>query len=383
MAQVATSVVLLVGAGLFLRSFSSIQTVDPGFGHDPTAIVTIGLPSRDISSEQGRQFFRRLEDSFRSLPGVTAVGTTSNLHLNTLNVSYVHVNVDGVEPPPERESHQVDRAAVSPGFFAAAGIPLVRGRNFDERDDEDSQQVAIINEALADRFWGDRDPVGDMLRRPDESDDDLLVVGVAATVKIRSLGESPRPFVYRPRGQEYGSFQTLVAKTGLDPARTATDMVAAAQNVDEDLLIGEAQTMERHLAVVKLPQRLTAVILTAFAVLALLLASIGLYGIVSYAVAQRSREVGIRISLGADGRNVVKMLMGGGLKLVAIGGLFGLVLSLLLAPLIGSLLFGVQPMDVVAFTVMPIVLGIVAALAAYIPARRASRIDPVKALHFE
>ena len=174
-----------------------------------------------------------------------------------------------------------------------------------------------------------------------------------------------------------------MAKTSIDPSRTATDMIGAAQNLNEDLLIWEAKTMDRHLAIVKLPRRLSAFILSAFAVLALLLASIGLYGVVSYAVAQRSREVGIRIALGADGPRVVKMLMGDGMKLVAIGALTGLAVSLLLAPALASLLFGVKPVDAVAFTVMPLVLGLVSTLAAYLPARRASRIDPVRALRFE
>jgi predicted permease len=381
--QVATSVVLLVGAGLFLRSFQRIQTVDPGFGRDPSAVLTVMIPGSRFSEEQGRAFEKRLEERLLQLPGVTAVGVTSNLHLNTLNTQNMTVNVDGVEPPPGRDSHMVDRATVSGGFFEAAGVRILRGRNFEASDLPDSPQVAIVNEAFVEKFWPGQDPLGRMLRRPDEGDEDLMVVGVAATAKIRSLGEAPRPFVYVPFSQRYTSFVTVVARTTADPARTSLDLVAASRELDPEVWIWEATTMDRHLGIVLLPARLSAVLLSGFAALALALASIGLYGIVSYSVSQRSREVGIRMSLGADGGSVVGMLMGSGLKLVGMGAAFGVLASLAAMPALANLLFGIQPRDVVSFVVMPLVLVVVATLAAYVPARRASRIDPVRALKAE
>jgi predicted permease len=308
---------------------------------------------------------------------------TSNLHLNTLNTQNMTVNVDGVEPPPGRDSHMVDRATVSGGFFEAAGVRILRGRNFEASDLPDSPQVAIVNEAFVEKFWPGQDPLGRMLRRPDEGDEDLMVVGVAATAKIRSLGEAPRPFVYVPFSQRYTSFVTVVARTTADPARTSLDLVAASRELDPEVWIWEATTMDRHLGIVLLPARLSAVLLSGFAALALALASIGLYGIVSYSVSQRSREVGIRMSLGADGGSVVGMLMGSGLKLVGMGAAFGVLASLAAMPALANLLFGIQPRDVVSFVVMPLVLVVVATLAAYVPARRASRIDPVRALKAE
>ncbi|MGH9337763.1 MAG: FtsX-like permease family protein, partial [Vicinamibacteria bacterium] len=194
---------------------------------------------------------------------------------------------------------------------------------------------------------------------------------------------APRPFVYVPYSQDYTSFLTVVAKTSSDAERATIDLLAAARELDRELWVWEAKTMARHLGIMLLPARLSAILLSAFAVLALALAAIGLYGIVSYSVAQRSREVGIRMSLGADGRSIVGMMMGSGLKLVGLGAGLGLALSLLLTPALANLLFGVEPRDAVAFTAMPLFLLIVAALAAYLPARSASRIDPVRALKAE
>jgi predicted permease len=326
---------------------------------------------------------KRLEERLLQVPGVTAVGMTGNLHLNTLSTQNMNINVDGLEPPEGREAHMVDRATVSAGFFEAAGVRVLRGRNFASNDLPDSRRVVIVNEALAERFFPGQDPLGRMLRRPGANDEDLEIVGVASTAKIRSLGEAPRPFVYVPYSQSYSSFLTLVVKTRVDAERTAVDALAAARELDPELWVWEAKTMSRHLGIMLLPARLSALLLTAFAVVALALASIGLYGIVSYSVAQRSREVGIRMSLGADSGKVVSMLMRGGLKLVGLGAAVGIVLSLATAPTLGSLLYGIQPTDVTAFVIMPMVLIVVATLAAYVPARRASRIDPVRALKTE
>jgi len=381
--QVATSLVLLVSAGLFLRSLSRVQNVDPGFGLDPSAILTAIVPSTRYSEETGRLFVRRMLSRFDAIPGVEATGVTSNLYLNTLSIQNISINVDGVEPPPGREAHTADRAVVSPGFFEAVGVKVLKGRNFDLRDRPDSPPVAIVSEALAKKFFPDREAVGGILRRPDEADEDLRIIGVASDAKVRSLGEAPRDFVYRPYSQSYAAFVTVVAKTRADPGKTALDLMAAARELDPELMIWEAKTMERHLGIVLLPARLAAILFSAFAAVALALASIGLYGIVSYAVSQRTREVGIRMSLGADSGHVVRMLMRGGLGLVAVGAVVGLVGSLLVAPLLSSLLFGVRPTDVVAFTAMPIVLLAVAGFAAFVPAIRASRIDPVRALRME
>jgi len=381
--QVAMSLTLLVGAGLFLQSLSRVQTVDPGFGREPSAILSVVVPSTRYSEDEGRLFIARMLDRFRELPGVDSVGVISNLHLNTLSTQNVSFNVDGVEPPPGREQHSGDRATVDPGFFEAAGIGILQGRNFGEQDLPESPEVAIVSQALAERYFPGGDAVGGILRREEEDGGDWLIVGIASDTKVRSLGEAPRDFVYRPYSQAYTAFLTAVATTRVDPQRTALDLMTAARELDPQLMVFETKTMDRHLGIVLLPARLGAIVLSAFATLALVLASIGLYGIVSYQVSQRTREVGIRMSLGADAKGVIRMLMGSGLALVGVGTILGLGISLLLAPILSSVLFGVDSSDIATFAGMPLVLGLVAAAAAYLPARRASRVDPVRALRTE
>jgi predicted permease len=379
--QVAVSFMLLVGAGLFLRSFRATQAVDPGFGHDPSAIMTIAMPTTRYSEQEGRQFIQRYFERVREIPGVQAVGLTNNLHLNTLSTNTTRVNVPGVEPPPDRDGHDVDRKEVDAGFFDAVGIRIMRGRNFNSTDREDSPRVAIVSQAFANLFWPGENAVGRLIERPTASD--LTVVGVASDAKVRSLGEAPRPLVYLPYEQEYVPYMTVVARTSTDAERTALRMFTTLREMDPDAWIWEAKTMEEHLAIVLLPARLSALLLAVFAALALTLASIGLYGIVSYAVSQRTREMGIRMSLGADTRAVIRMLTGSGMKLVVVGGAVGLALALLLARLLSQLLFGVGAFDPVTFVTVPVLLGTVALLAAYFPARRASRVNPVSALRAE
>jgi ABC-type antimicrobial peptide transport system permease subunit len=234
---------------------------------------------------------------------------------------------------------------------------------------------------MARKFWPEEDAVGRTIRQMDGPD--LMVVGVATNAKIHSLGEAPRPFIYQPYSQVYASFVNVVARTSIDPERTALDLLAAGREIDPELWVWEAKTMERHLGIMLLPARLSAVLLTAFAALALALATIGLYGIVSYAVSRRTREVGIRMSLGADGASVIRMLMGSGMKLVLIGSVIGIAIAFLAARLLAGLLFNVRALDVTTFLLVPAVLVAAAMIAAYIPARRASRVDPASALRTE
>jgi predicted permease len=380
--QVAMSFMLLVGAGLFLRSFLATQAADPGFGRDPAALLTMAVPANRYSPEEGRVFVRGLFERFGQIPGVEAVGLTSNIHLNTLNSQSIRVNVDGVEPPPDRPGHDIDRAEVDAGFFDASGIRILRGRNFSDIDREDAPRVAIVSEAMARRFWPGQEAVGRTLHhQPDGVD--MTVIGVASDAKVNSLGEAPVSFVYLPYSQAYTSFMTVIARTSLSPEWTATQLLAAVRELDPDAWVWEAKTMARHLGIVLLPARLSALLLSVFAVLALTLAAVGLYGIVSYSVSQRTHEMGIRMSLGADAGAVMRMLAGSGLRLVAVGGLIGLALALLLTRALNHMLFGVGAFDLLTFVAVPVLLGGVALLASYVPARRASRIDPVRALRSE
>jgi predicted permease len=380
-AQVAVCLALLIGAGLFLRSLQQAQSVDPGFGDDPAALLTVGMSPRRYSEDEGRRFMRQLLDRIEQIPGVQSVGLTHNMLLRKTGRETMVIRVDGVEPPPERQGHMVDKAYVDPGFFAAVGIPIIQGRNFNEADRPDTQPVAIVSAAMAERFWPGEDAIGRIIRRGNAPD--LMVVGVARDAKVLDLSESPRPFIYLPYSQSYSALTSIVARTNVDPERTALEMVATARELDPELILWTPTTMERHLSFVLLPLRLSALIISAFAVLAVALASVGLFGIVSYSVSQRTREVGIRMSLGANARAVILMLMGSGMKLVAAGAVAGLVLSFFLSRTLSGLLFGVDALDTLTFVTAPLILLVVAAVAAYVAARRASRIDPVKALRAE
>jgi predicted permease len=379
--QVSISLVLLLGAGLFIRSMGRVEAVDPGFGKQPASLLSFLIPSTRYNEEEGRLLVQELFDSFAQLPGVVAVGLTDNLHLNSLSTQNMDINVDGVAPPPEREAHTVDRAVVDAGFFTATGIEILQGRSFDQRDQPDSQPVAIISQAMAKKLWPGQDPLGQVIRRA--NDPDLTVVGVAADAKVRTLAESPRSFVYQPFSQRFASFVTVVAQTRTDPERTALAMVSAARELEPELHIWEAKTIARHLSIMLLPARLSAFLLSAFAGLALTLSIIGLYGVVSYAVAQRRREVGIRMSLGASGREVTTLLLSGGLRIVAIGGAIGLVITAVISRLLGGLLYQVSPLDPLTFILLPLLLAAVSLLATLVPARAASRIDPATVLKSE
>ena len=378
-AQLTISLVLLVGAGLFLRSFQQVQSVDPGFGREPAAVLTFLTPATRFSPDEARVYTRRLLDRFRELPGVDAVGAISRLHLDPLSTSTSDFNVGGFDPPTDHGAFIADRAHVDPGFFEAAGIEILRGRNFSDADRPDTQPVVIVSEAMARRFWTDGDAVGRLVRRRGD-DSPWVVVGVAADAKVRTLGEAPRNLVYLPYSQRLAHSLTVVARTSTDPERTALALLAAGREVDPDLWVFETKTMDRHLALMRLPQQLSAFILSAFGVLALALAAIGLYGVVSHGVSQRTQEIGIRMALGADRARVVRLLVAGGLRLVVVGGALGLAFALAAASLLGGLLFEVDTVDPLTFLGVPLVLAAAALLAAWLPARRASRVNPVTAL---
>jgi len=380
-AQVAGSLVLLIGAGLFVRSLGAARSMDPGFGHDPAALISFGVSGERPSAEEGRIWMRSFLERAATIPGVRAVGLAGNLHLNTLSFSTTDINVDGFDPPPGRQGHLIDRTEVDAGFFDAAGIPILRGRNFDDTDVADGQRVVIINQVMADRFWRGDDPVGRIVREADG--DELLIVGVARAAKIRSLGEEPRPFIYYPYSQDYASFVTVLARTTGSAKETAVRLLALLRETEPGAVIVDSKTMEEHLAVMLIPARLSAFLSTLFGSLALALAVIGLYGVVSYAVSQRRREIGIRMSLGATPWSVVRLVVGGGMNLVAVGGIVGLALAFLATRALRGLLFGIAPLDPVAFLAVPAVLGSVALLATFFPAWRASRVDPVQALRAE
>jgi len=379
-AQVAMSLVLLVGAGLFLRSWQRMLAVDPGFGRAPTAILSVMVPVAGATPEAIEQRTRRLLDRFRALPGVEVAGLAWPLPLE-LSSSFIDVAIDGRVPPPGREAFRAEHETVDGQFFDAAGMKIVAGRTFDDSDRRDGRPVVIVSEAMARRFWPDGDALGRILHAKNRGMADLTIVGVASDINLRSLGETPRDVVYQPYMQSVvlPGF-SFVVRAATDPARLSLVLGAAGREVEPDLRVMQATTMAQHLAVSRLPAQMGAFVLSVFAMLALALAALGVYGLVRYTVAKRTREVGIRMALGADAAGVTRLLATNGVRLVLIGGAIGVAASLLAARFLATLLFGVGRFDPVAMVGAPLVLVVAAWLAAYLPARRASRADPLAAL---
>ena len=307
------------------------------------------------------------------------VGLITNMPLDIMS-NGLDFTVDGHIPPRDQDAYRAERASVDPAFFEAASIPIVRGRAFRDTDGPDAVPVAIVSEAMAQRFWPDGDAVGRVIRRSDPEAADLRVVGVAANIKIDSLGESPAWHVYLPYTQTENFLVHFVARTSGDADEAALALATAGRALDPEMLVWGTSTMARHLTVPRLPAQLGAFVLSVFAVLALVLAIIGLYGVVSYAVASRTREVGIRMALGASAPAITRLLAADGIRLVLVGSVIGLSLSFLVSRLLTDLLVGTPATDLAAFLGAPLVLGATAVLASYLPARRASRVSPVTAL---
>jgi predicted permease len=381
--QMAVSAMMLVFAGLFIRSFGATRLVDPGFGYEPTAFLSFMVPSPRYSDEDGLRLITSFLEDVRRVPGVTRAGAISNPHLNTLNRMIIDVRVEGVPPPPGRSAHSVDFTSVEPGFFAAAGIPLLEGRNFSEQDRADGTPVAIINEAMARRFWPGESPLGRTIHLEAPGFADPMVIGVARTAKIRSLEEDPRPFIYLPFAQEFNSWVTVLATTRGDPAATARALHRLLRTTYPDVIVTNSTTLAEHIGIMHIARRLSAWLSSVCAGLALFLAAVGLWGVVSFAVALRTREMGIRLALGSEPRGVVTLMVRGGMRLVLIGGGVGLAGALLVSRGLSRFLFGVSALDPLTFCGGTLVLLVTGALAAYVPARRASRADPVTALRAE
>jgi predicted permease len=376
--QMAVSVVLLVTAGLFLRSLEATRTLDPGFGQEPTAMLSFVAPADRYTVEEGRNFVGFLMEQARTLPGVTQVGLVGNPHLTLVNSMFLDVSVEGVPPPPGRDFHLVDFTSVDEGFFDASGIDLVEGRNFDTGDRDDGEPVAIINQVMADRFWPGESAVGKVIQV--SGFDSRTVVGVASSTKVRTLSEAPRPFMYLPYEQWYSAWVTILAKTEADAGATAQRLFRMVREADPDAIITDTKTMEEHIGVQFIPRRLSVALSGVFSAVALFLALIGLFGVVSFSIARRQREMGIRMALGAGGSGVVWLMVREGMKVVVIGGALGILASAGLAQLLQTFLYGVPPLDPVTFLTVPGLLAGVGVAAAYFPARKASRVNPVEVL---
>jgi macrolide transport system ATP-binding/permease protein len=378
MAQTALSIILLVCAGLFLRNLEAASTVDKGFvsGNLLTADVDPGLSG--YTNARSEDFYRRLTERLRGLPGVRAVGLMDQLPMS-LGGSDHSVSIPGYTPGPN-ENMSLGYSTVDPGFFEAMGMRIVRGRGITDQDDSASTPALVVNERFAERFWPGQDPLGRTVRIGTR---DHLVVGLVPTGKYERLGEDATAYMYHAQAQRFESGMTILVRTTGDPMLLAGQLRAEVGALDPNLPVSNVRSMDSHLGTAMLPARLTGIVLGIFGLLGLVLASVGIYGVMAHSVAQRTREIGIRMAIGAARSDVVRLVMRQGLTVVLIGSLIGMAGALGAAQLIRGVLYGENALDPVTFAAVPVVLIGVAALATWIPARRASAVNPVSALRRE
>ncbi len=380
--QVALSLVLLIGGGLMVRALQQAETIPLGFEPQNAIAVSFDLRLQGYEAAQGREAEKRLLERVRALPGVKAAGIADMIPVD-LHFGSSLVFIEG--QPLERTANTPRAMSnrVTPGYFGAMQTRLVQGREFTEQDNEQAVPVVIVNETFARRFWPNESPLHKRFRFGRATEPLVEIVGVAQDGKYAGLNEDPRSFVYRPLWQSRLSSSSLIVRAETEPQILIAAVRRELQQLDPRLPIASTKTMTESLSFALLPARLAASVLGSFGLLALALAAIGLYGVMAYSVAQRTRELGIRIALGATVRDIHKLVVGQGLKLAMIGITLGLLISLAVMRLMKNLLFGVSATDPLTFVVIGGVLLAVAFLACYLPARRATRVDPLTALRHE
>jgi predicted permease len=385
--EVALSLVLLVSAGLLINSFTRLLNANPGFEMRNLLTMNIALqPGKYAEDAQMSNFYSQLLERTKALPGVQQVGLTSHLPLGGSN------RVRGFEvqgrpaPAPGQPAPAANYRVVSPEFFNALGVPLKRGRHFTEQDKAGVTPVALVNEVMVRRHFGGEDPVGKQLRRLNPGGPPLPwmeVVGVVGDIKHMGLQAPPSAEVYVPYLQNPARDMVVVARTAADPKALALPISQQVVGLDREQSVFNLRTMEEVAAESVFVNRFLMYLLSIFSVIALVLAAVGIYGVISYSVTQRTHEIGIRMALGAQPPDIRKMIVGQGMRMALLGIGIGLVLAFAAAQLLRGLLYGVGAADVLTFGGTALLLGIVALVASYFPARRATRVDPLTALRYE
>jgi predicted permease len=379
--QVALSLVLLVGGGLMLRALQRAQSLDLGFEPKKALEVSFDMRLQGYDAARGREFQKQLLERVRSLPGVQAAGIIDLAPVD-LHFSRDSVFVEGQLPERAANAPRAMVSRAGPGYFQAMGTRLVRGRDFTERDDEKAPPVAIINETFARRFWPGESPLGRRFRQGGPEAPLTEVVGVVEDGKYAGLNEAPQTYVVRPLAQAYTGTNTVVIRTDRELRELLAEVRNEVRRLDPHLPTS-GKPLEERLAMPLLPVRVAASLLGSFGLLALALAAIGIYGVMSYAVSRRTREIGIRMALGAQASSVMRLTILQGMTPVLIGVAAGLAAALGLTRLAGSLLFGVNAADPLTYAGVTALLTAVALLACYVPARRAAQVDPLVALRNE
>jgi predicted permease len=379
-AQIGFSMIALVGSGLFIHSLRNAQQLDPGFETKHQMIILLSPASAHYSQARGEEFYRDVTEKVRALPMVAEAGI-SNTQPFGIRLGYTTFP-EGVDASDPRNGSAFSVITVMPGYFSAAGIPLLRGRDVNDHDDAQSNHVVIVNQALADQLWEGKDPLGRKLGFSIHTWK-AEIIGVVGNVKTQTLGESPRGVLYFPLKQLYDPTAFLYVRSKGDPAAALPTVRAAVQSLDPAMQLG----LGRPLSVVMDQQltnpRFAAELLAGFGALALLLASVGTYGVMSYSVNQRTREIGVRMALGAQRSHVLRLVLGNGMTMVIVGVVAGLLASLFLTRTINSLLYGIGTFDAPSFFITAALLIAVALVACWLPARRAMRVDPIIALRYE
>jgi len=382
-AEVALAVLVLIGAGLLMRSFVGLRSADPGFR--PAGLLTLRVPlagGRNAAPDRRIAFFRQVADRVATLPGVRAVGAVSGLPLTGLGEGSAFA-VDGrPAPAPEQRPIALLRS-VNPTYFRTMGIPLVAGRGFADRDTSQAPPVIVVNQTLARRFWPQGNPVGGRLVVDANHGRAAEIVGVVADVKQERIESQDWPTIYCPYPQAPATTMSMVVRTARPPLSLAPAVEREVHQLDPDQPVADARSMEDVVDQAIAGARFNTALLGVFALIGFLLAAVGIYGVISCDVSERTHEIGIRVALGAQPGDVLKLVLGQGARLAGYGIAAGMVAAFALTRLMAAMLYGVKATDAYTFAAIPVVLGAVALAASYLPSRRALRLDPVTALRHE
>jgi putative ABC transport system permease protein len=380
--EVALALVLLIGAGLMFKSFARMLTVDPGF--DPRGVTTMGLGLSEAKyqkPEQWTRFYGQLLEKLRAEPGVESASVVNDIPMGGSGGTTSFV-VEGRPAPPKGQYPEANFRIASPDYFKTLRIPLLEGRPFDERDTADRPLVAVVNETFARTFFDGEEAVGKRLRDPDGTHP-VEIVGVVADVKHWGLDDEPEPYIYMAHAQSPDNVMTIAVRSSVDPPAMVAAVRRDVQSLDRDLPVFDIKSLAQRVEESGSQKRLIVFLLSVFAAVALLLASVGIYGVMAYSVAQRTHEIGIRMALGAQTRDVVRLVLRHGMLMALAGVSVGVLASLALTKLIKAMLFRVSPTDPATFALVAAALAAVALVACLVPARRATRVDPVIALRHE
>jgi predicted permease len=372
--------VLLIGAGLCIKGLRQARQIDFGFSPDHVLIGGMKIGMNGYNEDTGRVFYRRVQQRIARMPGIEDAALASWFPLGLSGCKGWDVTVDGYQRPVGEDKTYMF-AIVSPRYFSTLRLPLVSGRDFTDGDDAKAAKVAIVNEAFAQRFWPGKDPIGRQFRTGDTV---RTIVGIAKTGKYNQLNESPWGFFYLPYLQGVSDLDlSLCVRTQGDPSAFSNSLREAIREIDPGVELLQTMPLAVHSGMVLFPQRMASSLLLLLGLVALVLAAMGVYAVLAYAVSQRTQEFGVRIALGANSRDILRLVMGRGLILASAGVAIGIGCALALTRLMVGFLYGVSPFDLGTFVGIPVLLGLIALLACYLPARRATKVDPIVALRAE